>query len=183
MADAASRQMTSDEFMTWAEQQPGRYELHGGLVIAMAPERNRHALVKLDAAMELHRAIRLAGVDCRVFPDGTAVRIDRTTTYEPDVLIHCGPFDLDALSVDNPLVVVEVTSPSSGAVDTGSKLSGYMRTESVQHILILDPVKKTVVHHRRTDYARFESSLVGEGALTLDPPGIEVEVGMFFAAA
>jgi Uma2 family endonuclease len=182
MAEAVPKRMTVEEYLAWAERQPGRHELHGGLVVGMAPERNRHALVKLETAIELRRAVSAAGVGCRVFPDGTAVRVDESTSYEPDVLVHCGAFELDALTVDNPVIVVEVTSPSSDAIDSGSKLAGYLQIESVRHVLIIEPLRKTVLHHARSGPTTFASAIIAEGPLVLDPPGIEVKVGAFFAA-
>lgn len=182
MADAAPKRMTSDEFLVWAKHQTGRHELHCGEVIAMAPERNRQARVKLAATLEFVRAVRAAGVDCEVFPDGTAVVVDDETTYEPDVLVHCGSeVDLDALTVDRPVVIVEVQSPSSASIDAATKYFGYFRIESVAHYLILDPVRLRVAHHRRGGVS-IESAIHGDGVLRLDPPGIEVDVGAFFAS-
>ena len=43
--------MTVQEFLAWAAAQPrGRYELVRGEVVAMAPERALHNLVKLQCA-------------------------------------------------------------------------------------------------------------------------------------
>ena len=40
-------ELTADAFMEWAaEQRTGRFELSGGQIVAMAPERTMHARVK-----------------------------------------------------------------------------------------------------------------------------------------
>ena len=58
---AVQRRMTVTEFLAWAEKQPkGRYELVDGQVIAMSPERNRHALVKFNVAGALKAAVMRA---------------------------------------------------------------------------------------------------------------------------
>jgi Uma2 family endonuclease len=60
MTVLAKPRMTVDEYLAWAEGQPGRYELVDGTVHAMAPERPAHAETKLA----VHAA--LAGRDqCR----------------------------------------------------------------------------------------------------------------------
>jgi Uma2 family endonuclease len=41
--------MTVDEFLSWADTQPGRYELDDGEIVGMAPERIRHARTKSEA--------------------------------------------------------------------------------------------------------------------------------------
>ena len=68
MAGPAPKLMTVDEFFAWAENKPGRYELHGGLIVGMSPERNMHARAKRDTMVEFMRAVAKAGVDCEVFP-------------------------------------------------------------------------------------------------------------------
>ena len=174
--------MTVDEFLAWAEGRPGRFELSNGEVIAMSPERVRHALVKFSVQTALSGAVGRAGLPCRMIPDGVTVRIDATTAYEPDALVYCGPHvDPDAVEVSDPVVVVEVSSPSTRHVDNGLKLAGYFRVASVMHYLLVDPVRRFVIHHRRGDGELIETRIVAEGALDLTPPGFSLPVAALFA--
>jgi Uma2 family endonuclease len=183
MADAAPKRMFVDEYLAWAMEQPERprVELHCGEVYAMAPERNRHALTKLATAMEFVRAVRAAGVGCEVFPDGATVVVDEHSAYEPDVTVQCGgTVNLDEVTVDRPLIVVEVLSPSSRSLDAATKYRGYFTIASIRHYLILDPLQKSATHHFRRG-GMIESVIADGGRLNLDPPGIEVSVEAFFA--
>ncbi len=173
---------TADEFMAWALEQPsGRFELDNGRVVAMAPERAVHALVKGNAYVALRAAVAAAGLGCRVFPDGMAVRIDEATVYEPDALVRCGPeLPGDAVEVGDPVVVVEVISPSSRGVDRGAKLASYFALPSVRHYLIVDTGRRLVIHHARDAEGRIAASIVSDGALALDPPGVSVTVREIF---
>lgn len=179
--------MTADEFLAWALEQPsGRYELAAGEVIAMAPERAGHALVKHDAAQALKEAVAATGLDCQVFPDGMAIRIDEATVYEPDASVRCGPkLSEDDIELSDPMVVVEVLSPSSRAQDTGAKLEAYFRLPSVRHYLIVNTGTRSVIHHARgADGAiatRIHGGEGGGGELRLDPPGIALRPADFFA--
>jgi Uma2 family endonuclease len=176
--------MTSREFVEWAMGRPKgeRYELVAGEVVAMSPERASHNRVKLNVALALRRAVEAAGLPCQVFTDGMAVEIDDDTTYEPDAMVRCGePVPDDAVVVRDPLVVVEVVSPSSGGVDSGAKLADYFRLPSVRHYLIVRTRQRTVTHHRRDEEGRIVTAIVGSGVLELAPPGIAVEVAELFA--
>ncbi|WP_244471604.1 Uma2 family endonuclease [Methylobacterium sp. ARG-1] len=174
--------MTVDEFLVWAEGQPGRYELVDGEVFAMSPERAGHALVKYATQTALNRAIKKAGLPCHMMPDGMMVRVDAATTFEPDALVYCGPpIDLDAVEVPNPVVVVEVLSPSTAGVDSGRKLAGYFTLASVMHFLIVDPVKRLVIHHARGTEGLIETRIASEGQLALTPPGLSLSVTELFA--
>jgi Uma2 family endonuclease len=174
--------MTADAFTEWAMAQPsGRYELHAGLVVEMAAERAGHNRAKRAADRALTAAIDAAGVSCEVFADGMAVRIDDGAQYEPDAAVRCGPpLDADATVYDDPVIVVEVVSPSTRGLDTGGKLAGYFRLPSLRHYLVLDPERRAVVHHRRGEDGAIATAILGEGTLTLDPPGIALDLGTLF---
>ncbi|GJD33391.1 Uma2 family endonuclease [Methylobacterium aerolatum] len=182
-ADPAPKQiMTTDEFLAWAEGRPGRYELIEGQVIAMSPERMRHAEVKFATSRALRDGIRKAGLPCRAMPDGMTVRIDDRTAFEPDALVYCGErAAADALEIANPVVVVEVVSPGTRSVDQGVKLRGYFRVGSGAHYLILYPDNHLVVHHARGPGDAITTRMVSEGHLTLDPPGLTVAIADLFA--
>jgi Uma2 family endonuclease len=175
------RRMTVTEFLDWAAGQPnGRYELVDGLVIAMSPERNRHALVKLNVATALRSAATQAKLDCTVFPDGATVVIDKHTSREPDAAVQCGPVDLDSLVLDAPVIVVEVLSPSSERSDTGEKLSEYFSVASIRHYLIVNPFRRLVVHHQRKAAGNIETTIVESGEIELSPPGLTVAIAALF---
>ena len=169
--------MTADEFLAWAAQQPegSRHELVAGEVVAMAPERAIHGRLKGQAYKALDQAVRAAALPCEAFPDGMAVRVDANTVYEPDVLVRCGPLlDDNAIEVADPLIVVEVISPSSHKRDAGGKLEGYFRLPSVRHYLIVMTETKSIIHHCRDDAGTIMTRIIRDGTIRLDPPGIEL---------
>jgi Uma2 family endonuclease len=183
--NVAAKRMSVEEYLAWAETRPEgeRTELVAGEVVLMAPERNRHNLVKTNAVVALRLAVREAGVSCTVLGDGATVVVDERTAFEPDAVVQCGAApDPDAVTVDAPLIVVEVISPSSRGVDTGRKLGGYLSLPSMRHYLVLDPVRCTVLHHARDEGGRIETrQLVGTGSVELDPPGLTFGVDELFA--
>jgi Uma2 family endonuclease len=188
----ALKLMTVEEFLPWAEGKEGRWELHDGVPVMissaepvmMSPERAAHIRTKFRAAKALDGAVTAAGLPCEVFTDGMAIRIDARTTYEPDASVACGfPVPPDAIEIDNPVIVVEVLSPSTAAIDHGRKLSGYFSLASVQHYLILDPERRVVIHHKRASGDAIETRVLTDGAARLDPPGFEVAVEALFPPA
>jgi Uma2 family endonuclease len=165
--------MSAEEFVEWATLQPEgtRYELEAGQVVSMASERLLHALTKLKVARRLEDAVARAGLACDVLPDGMAVRVDADTVYEPDAQVRCGPpLPDDAILVTDPVVVVEVRSPSTGGRDAHAKMDGYFRLPSVRHYLVVIADAQTIIHHARGEGGRIATAIVRDGPVALDPP-------------
>ncbi len=179
-----ARRMQRDEFYAWAKAQPrGRFERAEGLVVAMSPEQYGHTRVKYSITKTFEIALAAAGSSCIAVPEGATVEIDEDTDYEPDASIHCGePIPRESLTVPNPVVVVEVISPSSHRIDTQVKRDMYFRVPSIQHYLVVCADRREVTH-----YARGEDNeprlveVLTEGTLTLDPPAIMVAIDDFYA--
>lgn len=174
--------MTANEYLQWsADQEEGRFELVDGEVVMMSPETVRHVQVKAEVWLALRRAILKAGIKCQAYNDGVGIRIDNETVREPDASIQCKPADPDALILDEPIVVVEVVSPSSVRSDTGAKVAEYFSVASILHYLIVDPIRRSVVAHSRAHAdATIQTRILNSGRLDISPPGIGLEVTDLF---
>ena len=105
-----------------------------------------------------------------------------TTAYEQDALVRCGPpLDRDAIEVPDPIIFGEILSPGTRNYDAGAKLIGYFAVPGIRHYLIVDPIKRVVVHCRR-DGADNATRILGSGVLHLDPPALDLMVEDLFAA-
>ena len=180
---ALPKRMTVDEFLDWAvRQERGRYELFKGRVVMQQPQTWRHAELRVLIYSVLAAAIERAGVSCFAAPDGMTVRIGKDEAFEPDALIAPlpRPAALD-LEIPNPVLVVEVLSPSSVKRDLADKLAGYSKVPSIAHYLVLDPEEREVIWYRRAGGGALEPPLtLREGLLRLDPPGIALDIADIF---
>lgn len=178
--------MTVDEFLAWAMRQgKGRYELFDGRIVVQRPQTWGHAEVRTKIYILLAAAIERAGASFFAAPDGMTVRVSQHVAFEPDALVAPlpKPERLD-LEIPNPVLVVEVLSPSTAKRDLSEKLAGYFQVPSVQHYLVLDPEDREIIWHRRATAGALEPPLtVREGSLDLSPPGIVLTVADVFPTA
>lgn len=177
--------MSATEFTVWCRAQlSGRYELVAGEVVAMAPERVAHVRLKARVWESLRDGLAARRLPCEALADGATVRIDESTVYEPDALVHCDP-DLspDAIEIPAPVVVVEVLSPSTAGRDTGAKLEDYFRLETVAHYLIFKTERPTAIHHHRRPDGTIITAIHSAGVLELDPPGMILDLNWIFGHA
>jgi Uma2 family endonuclease len=185
--------MTADEFLAWAEGLPreaGRFELWDGEVIVKRgpsgfdnAERAQHWKLKGAIYRALHDAVVRAGLPCHAVPDGASVRLTDDRLVESDALVYCGAeVPRTFLEVSNPVIVVEVLSPSTLRFDLGDKLQGYFSLPSLQHYLVIDPDRARPVHYGRGSGDAIEPHIVTGPRLQLDPPDLDVDVSEVLAS-
>jgi Uma2 family endonuclease len=181
---ALTRRLKVPEFLDWAVAQPnGRFELVSGKVVAMAPERALHVIMKVALVRALQDAIADTDLPCVAFGDGLTLKIDEETAREPDALVQCGrPFDPETMLADKPVIVAEVVSPSSAQTDNVDKLAEYFALDSVEHYLIVNPTAKTVTHHARAGNNKILTQILRSGSVRLDPPGIIFSIDAILAS-
>ena len=180
MSQAAQKLMDVDEFLAWAEGREGKWELHDGAAVAMAPEQAFHSRVKTYAGAALLAALRRIGADCGVYTDGLAVQITARRSFVPDLLVTCPPTPPKVVKTTTPLIVVEVLSPSTAGFDHGAKLEGYFSLPSLVHYLLIDPDRRVLILHSRAREGVIETRILREGEARLDPPGLAFDVAEMF---
>ena len=167
--------MTVEEFLIWADERPDeKWELVDGVPVAMAPERIRHSEAKGETYSALKAAIARANLPCRVWVDGPGVKTGKRFCRIPDVIVQCSKSDADSMLADQPVIIVEVISPSSRRIDTSDKLDEYFSLDSTRHYVLVKPEKRVVIHHRRDDDGEIHTRIVTTGDIVFNPPGLTV---------
>ena len=119
------RKMTVSEFLDWAEGQDGNYELVCGEVFPMALGDAQYARAKAATANALSAAIERAGKPRQALIGGPGVAIAGESCNIPDISVYCGERAPGTLLLGpDPLIVVEVLSPSMERQDKVGKLAG-----------------------------------------------------------
>ena len=166
--------MSVSEFLDWTAGQSGRFELAGGEVIALSPERNRHIDLKMECWLALRKAVAAAKLPLHVSGDGLTVLIDEKTAREPDVTIQRLPIDPESTTAHDPVIVLEVVSPSSFRSDTGAKVGDYFRVPTIVEYVIVDSEGgRVIVHSRRAGSDTIQTRFHETGLIELQP-GIAV---------
>ncbi len=125
--------LAKPEFLRWVQRQDGRYELKGGQVIMHAGTTRQHWLVANRFILEIAKQLdnnkwAAGGADL-------AVEIGEDIRY-PDVLVEPTGRDGDALTTTEPVLLVEVLSPSSVGTDMTEKPSEYGSLPSLQAYIV-----------------------------------------------
>ena len=144
-----------DEFVGTSDV---RAELVGGVIVMMANPTETHEQIASNIGAPLKLAVD--GRGCRTYLGGMRVQaadsVDGIDKTRPDVMVRCGP-GTGTTYITDPIVVVEVLSPSTIDFDRGPKLAFYKSLPTVQDIALVYQDQMRVEHYRRTgDTFEFE---------------------------
>jgi Uma2 family endonuclease len=172
-----------EEFLAWEEGQPERYELVGGVIRLMAGGSANHDLIAVNVARALGN--RLTGTPCRVHGSNLKVRSSAGSVMYPDAFVRCGPHRGDVTSVDDPVLVVEVLSPSTEQHDLTRKRWAYQTIAGLQTVLFIDPDRSVVELVTREADDTWRSRVVEgiDASLALGSLRIELPLEEIYAGA
>jgi Uma2 family endonuclease len=166
---------TLDEFRAWHERQPEVWEFIHGVPKLMAPGSKAHTLIKGNAHIALAQALR--GTGCRALVDGAIVEVEGSSLV-PDVVVTCSPLDFTTPRVAEPIIIVEVLSPSNQGDDTSRKLALYLKIRSLRHFLVIEQERRQIVHHERRDDLNGAFSHQHRPARPFAPGPPSIEIGL-----
>ncbi len=172
------RKLTVAEYLVIEAAAEIKSEFYDGEMFAMTGANPPHNIVKDNLVGELHA--RLKGESCRTMSSDQRVMIPRTGLYTyPDIVIVCGrpEYDpADANTLVNPVVVVEILSPSTEGYDRGAKFRHYQKLASIREIVLVSQTQPLVQVFARQADGRWLlttcDDLAGEFALTSVPVAV-----------
>jgi Uma2 family endonuclease len=146
--------VTIEDFDRFVEAQADAalFELVEGVIVMMTNPTQVHEQIVANIGTSLKAAMDARG--CLTFLGGIRVQSSdnprATDKTRPDVVVRCGALDATNYITD-PLIVVEVLSPSTIDVDRGPKLDFYKSLPTVRHIALIYQDQMRVEHYRREE--------------------------------
>ena len=175
LATGPVHDLTYAQYLELAASSEGLLEFHDGIVVAMTAPSPEHARL----VAQLVRLVQPGEArPCAALPAGLKVRIEATNrTLLPDVTVVCGELvrsAFDPQAITNPVVVLEVLSPSTETYDLGAKFHQYRRLPTLREYVVLAQDRRFAsVARRAGDLWAFED--LGPGSL-LQLTSIELEL-------
>ena len=147
---AAETLLTPEEYLTLERKATVKSEYLSGQILAMSGASNAHNLITLDIGTELN--IQLRGRECLVYTSDMRIRTSPKGAYfYPDVVVVCGKPRFEDNVFDtllNPILVIEVLSPSTEMYDKGEKFRHYQELASLQEYILVSQDRVRVEHYR-----------------------------------
>lgn len=140
---------TPEQYLEMERKADFRSEFVNGEIMVMAGASREHVLIVSNLVRELGNQLRTG--PCETYSTDMRTRIGPTRYTYPDVAVACRPQFEDA-TLDvllNPLVIIEVLSPTTEVDDRGWKFAHYRRTPSLADYIMIAQYRPSVEHYSR----------------------------------
>jgi Uma2 family endonuclease len=181
MAEPAIRRMTLEEFLHWDDGTDTRYELIDGFPLAMAPPAEAHRILAVRLVSRIDAALaRRRPCNAQIEP-GVALPDRAHSYYVPDVAVTCAPNEPGRQAKVDPILVVEILSPSTERSDRRLKLPAYQKLESVREIMLIDADNyHAELDRRENDHWSIELVRGAEAALRLASVDLRISMSELY---
>jgi Uma2 family endonuclease len=139
--------MTPEAFLAWESEQADRHEFIHGEIYAMTGGTLRHAAIAGNCLIALKS--RLLPRGCQVYQSEAKVHVDGNFFY-PDVVAQCSQHEMIDQVVPQPVVIVEVLSPSTEKYDQLTKWPLYQSLPGLRTFLLVHQDRVQVQLYRRS---------------------------------
>jgi Uma2 family endonuclease len=152
--------MTVEQYLALDESSDAKYEYLDGYAYLLRPPSSVYddrAVLDLARGSPTHAALcariiallenALSDGPCMPYTSDAKVKLDERRYFYPDVTVACGEQDEQMLK--NPVVVIEVLSPSTEKRDRGAKFKAYKRLPSLQEYVLIGSESKSIEVYRR----------------------------------
>ena len=184
MAELAPDWISPEEYLRRERLSPTKNEYWNGRIYpmgerptAMAGAKRAHVLVTGNIGDALRR--RLRGTECETYESEMRVLVDEAGHYTyPDLAVACEPAfeDENEDTLLNPLVIIEVLSPSTESYDRGPKFELYEMISTVQDVLFVRQTRRHVERNKRVGPRQWLRESFTEGEVPLESLGLSIPV-------
>ena len=166
------------EFERFAQE---KHEFLDGSVYAMAGESLNHSTICFNLSTII--GLQLRGKNCRGFSPNMKVATNDAGLFSyPDLAIVCGKpglYDEKGDVLTNPIVIVEVLSPSTENYDRGEKFLRYTNyIETLKDYVLISQDRPHVEHYSKKENAGWGKSEIEGLDAILKLDSIESEIAL-----
>lgn len=159
LKDVTQHYYSLEEYFALEDASDARFEYWDGELFCMSGGSRAHGTISSNVHFALAQGLR--GGECRAFTGDIAVYTPTLPPYRyPDASAVCGELEFKYIkghdALVNPVVVVEVTSPSTVRLDEGPKFVAYQGVQTLRDYLLISQEELRVTHYTRLEGGAWE---------------------------
>jgi Uma2 family endonuclease len=154
MAALRKHKDTLEDYFELERTSDIKHEYVNGEIVAMAGAKRKHNLICASLGASLYSIAQKKG--CETYPSDMRLGTPTGLYAYPDGMVMCGKAEISTFkgleTLHNPILIVEVLSPSTEDFDRGAKFRHYRSIPSLQVYLLIDQdVPHVEMHTRQSD--------------------------------
>ena len=183
MASNPVSNLTEEQYLAIERAAEFKSEFLDGVMYAMSGGSLRHSDLASNLLAELRAMLRNS--ECKAFNSDLRVRVSARMYAYPDVSVVCGKPLLADERQDillNPVVILEVLSPSTEQYDRGMKFQLYRTIESLREYILVDQDKVLIEQYIRQDVSTWtlRDHQTLEDELKIDSIGVSLPLRLIY---
>ncbi len=182
MGEALEKKLfySKEEYLEMEAAADYKSEYHNGEIFAMSGGSPNHSKICFNLNRRVGEAID--NKDCYGFESNMKLAIEKSNSYVyPDLMVVCGDVELAENTSDaitNPVLIIEVLSPSTESFDRGLKFSYYRSLPSLKEYVLVSQDKALIESYYRQDEKVWIYTAVRELEDTIFLRSIDTELAL-----
>jgi len=176
---------TKEEYLAFEEASPDKHEYERGRIISMAGGSVEHGIISGNMHSAMKVVLKQKGKPCKAISNDVKIYVENADSYVySDAFAVCGDMERHHVKNDgimNPVLVVEVLSPSTMKYDRGAKFRKYCTIPTFkEYVLITQDEPVVEVLFRDIDFWRMTTTVGLEKSVKLNSLGIEIPMSLIY---
>jgi Uma2 family endonuclease len=184
MATLPTSLLTEEQYLAMEREAEFRSEFHSGQMFVMAGGSFNHSALsnRMGSLLDQH-----VPAGCRTLNSEMRIKVSAAGLYTyPDCAVVCGNPEFFGDKQDvllNPLLIVEVLSPSTEAYDRGKKFELYRTIPSFREYLLVHQDRRHVEYYSKQDDGSWllREHSGAEAVIALERVGVLIGLGDLYA--
>ncbi len=169
----------ADEYLALEESAEYRSQFYDGEIFAMAGASRKHNIAAGNIYANLH--FQLRNRPCEIYQNDMRVKVSENFYTYLDIVIVCGEPQIErehGENLLNPIVLIEVLSPSTEKFDRGEKARLYRLMPSLKEYVLVSQDKSYIEHFVRQENGGWLLTEIAKMTEVLPLPTISCELNL-----
>lgn len=168
--------LSAEDYLSFERESEFHHEYYRGEIFQMSGASREHNLIVTNSVTSINSQLR--GRPCETYSNDMRVHTPATGLYTyPDVVVVCGEPEFSDSEFDtllNPIVLIEVLSPSTADYDRGKKFWHYQSIESLREYLLIAQDEIKIEHLIKQPDGRWKVFEYNSLDTKIELPSVEI---------
>lgn len=136
----SKQKLTIEQYLEFENATDEKHEYYQGEIFAMSGAKITHHEIVVNTLSSIRQSLK--GKSCKPYNSDQRIYIEKNTLFTyPDISVFCDgivTLDNDEMNAVNPVILIEVLSPSTKEYNRGTKFKLYRDIPTLKEYILID---------------------------------------------